>query len=388
MFVEKLMILIAFDVSGSMEKSFVQSPRIRSESLFLALTQIIKNSTKKQIISIGTTLFGCKKASTCDFIRFLSLLTITNFTTDRQVPSSIITDIENYNIKYSDRLAKLGSIFGAPNLIFYTKHFPEQYCKEIYKIVIKDIYLIQEIVFQLLKQTKVGSISNKGSKFMNDISNIAKKVKVKDVLNDKYHSAIENQVKNAFKLCLQYINQNNFISCDKYEWKDPIELQLVNGDELFKLIEKVKNTFGINAFMNWFEKYIYGMTPTSKAIEECFSTFRKFENTKFKVLFLITDGDNNIGQDPYDIIHQYLKEDELKKVIIVSCYYSSEFIINPRKLYYKKPRKMDKLCEKLFDVSSILPVDAPGFKILSEKYNWELPKEKVCIYFSKLIILM
>ena len=31
------------------------------------------------------------------------------------------------------------------------------------------------------------------------------------------------------------------------------------------------------------------------------NAFRLFENTKYKILFLITDGDNNIGQDPYNM---------------------------------------------------------------------------------------
>lgn len=123
------------------------------------------------------------------------------------------------------------------------------------------------------------------------------------------------------------------------------------------------------------------MTPTSIALEECFSKFHQNQNTKHKILFLITDGQNNQGKDPYELIREKLKHDELKNVMIVSCYFSSSYIENPRKLYYREPEKINEFCKKLFDISSIVPVDSPGLRILANKYHWELPKERVCHLF-------
>lgn len=143
----------------------------------------------------------------------------------------------------------------------------------------------------------------------------------------------------------------------------------MNGDEIIHLYNQKVNSIGKYSLMHWMRHYIYGMTPTNIALGECFSIFAINQKSRYKILFLVTDGKNNQGSDPYSCVRQYLEVDGLKNVIIICCYFSSEKIENPRKLYYQKPKKINSFCEMLFNMSSVLPIDAPSFKILSEKYN-------------------
>ena len=67
--------------------------------------------------------------------------------------------------------------------------------------------------------------------------------------------------------------------------------------------------------------------------------------------------------------------------LLDDLYFSSKLISNPRKLYYNPPSELDSYCNKLFKMSSVLPVYSPGFQILSQKYHWEMPKERACHLF-------
>lgn len=99
-------------------------------------------------------------------------------------------------------------------------------------------------------------------------------------------------------------------------------------------------------------------------------------NMKYRIrFFFFTDDESNEGSNPYDIVKNILKN-----VVIVSCYFSSE---NPRKLHYKRPPNVSTFCEKLFDLSSVLPVDS--CQDPSTAGNFRLKEAAVC--FSRSVIL-
>ena len=123
------------------------------------------------------------------------------------------------------------------------------------------------------------------------------------------------------------------------------------------------------------------MTPTSISLSQCFDAFLQNNQTRYRILFIITDGKYNEGGDPYQKVIENLGKDELKNVIIVSCFFSSDLIDNPRKLYYECPPNLDDYCIKLFNMSSLVPINSTGFELLSKKYHWELPKERACHLF-------
>lgn len=382
----KYLILIAFDVSGSMIQPFTQSSfsTSRSYTLFSTLTDIINNSSQKQKVHIGATLFGCKNSPTCDFLKFLTQLEINDLPSNVvPVPRHIIEDIENHSLNYIDRLGCLGYNYGACFLTNYLKKLSEDKCREIYNIAIRDESLVRELVDMLPIQTKsamyafVIKVAMSAAQFVPNTY-----FHYRDQINDNYDEAVEEEVYYALGKCFQRVN--NLYSCDNYDWNQPVNLTVMNGDDIIRLFDEKVNKIGKYSLMHWFRHYIYGMTPMSTAIGECFTKFATSRNMSHRILFLITDGESNQGSNPYDTVRQYLELDELKNVIIISCYFSSENLENPRKLYYKKPPNINTFCEKLFDLSSVLPVDSSGFKKLADKYGWEFPPERVCHLFFQI----
>lgn len=408
---EKFFILFNFDVSETMEKSFDDSTETTncSDTIFSTLNTIVENTDKHKMIKIGGTLFGCKHhPHECDFMKLISSIEINHESNQIPVEQEIIDYCESNKESYRECLGKLGEIYGAKYLIKYLQKVSEQKCEEIYKIAIGDQNLCQLLVDNLPEKVKNGvqtAAINGGKKAVDSLPYILIAAAIAssfvvpgsgvffipyisafftgaNAVDQYYDASVQEEVDHALQLCLDNVSER--ISCENYNWNESIHLKIVNGEVLKNELNEFKrkvDQIGKYVLLNYFRQYIYGPAATSLAITNSLATFLNNPKTRYRILFLITDGEHNEGVDPYDYLVENLGNDELKDIIFVSCYYSSNNLKNPRKLYYKCPPKIDKYCTKLFNMSSVLPVSSSGFQILAKKYNWEMPKERVCHLF-------
>lgn len=375
---EEFVVIVDFDVSGSMEQPFNETAKrgTRSDSIFSMLEEIIQNTDKQNNTKIGVNIFGCKLASTCDFIKFISAVEINEPL--NPVDIGIINYCESNSSNYKQKLGKLAEKFGARYLILYLNDISEDLIKDIYEIAIKDRNLCIDLVHNLPQKVKSGAatVMVKGSAFIGSHLPF-----VGSSIGNYYDSSVQSEVNKALDLCCQKVSSR--ISCSGYNWNTPVDLEVINGTvlktKLNEFKEKIKK-IGKIPFSYWIKQYIYGRTPTSLSLSQSFEVFSK-DDTKYRILFLVTDGQYNEGEDPFKNVIDNLSKDELKNVIIVSCFFSSNYIDKPRKLYYKCPSNLDSYCQKLFNISSLVSTNSSGFDILARKYNWELPQERACHLF-------
>ena len=122
--------------------------------------------------------------------------------------------------------------------------------------------------------------------------------------------------------------------------------------------------------------YIYGKTPMVKAVmgaKEIFDDIKTEINPK--ILFILSDGFSTDG-DPA-LVAQKLKHSD---VIIVTCYFTSESVLNPKRLVDKENLSWNEGARALYHMSSTMPnTNAPIAHLID--YGWELPLSGECRLF-------
>ena len=103
--------------------------------------------------------------------------------------------------------------------------------------------------------------------------------------------------------------------------------------ESINLLKK-KNTIRRNDNMiDAFSEYIYGSTPLKKALQKTFEIIKKDAKNTIKIIVILSDGESTDG-DPNDLKNLITE----KNTYIVSLYFSSNTVKNPKQLYFKKPK--------------------------------------------------
>lgn len=214
-----------------MSKPFSQcyNTTSQSNSLFSSLIEIIENSKQKSQIKLGINLFGCKNAPTCDFIRFLSLLEIKDSILNViPVPETIINTIESFTDDPKKRLAGLGSAYNAIYLYQYLDKIPADKCEEIYKIAITNEQLVKSLVDELpwqVKRRPFSWITNNNIKIGMELAQLLPNLfGLRDSINEKYDSNVEEEVFRALKKCMDAVDER--YSCENYDWTRPVNLRL------------------------------------------------------------------------------------------------------------------------------------------------------------------
>ena len=351
----KFLIIFNFDVSESMAKPFddTVNSTTSAETIFSALDKLVQNTNKYKIIKVGGALFGCKPKQECDFMKMISSIEINENLNQIAVSQEIIEYCNLNSTSYRERLGKLGEKFGAKYLIKYLQKTSEKQCEEIYKIAIGDSNLCTLLVDNLPPKVKNGAETAlihggkgfaKASPFLCILAGAACVVTAplggaglvaapilfslglpsyfgSKAIDEKYDSSVQEEVDRALQICTD--NISNRISCDKYDWDESFRLTLLSGENLKKELEEFKNKVKIIGFyplMNYFKKFVYGRTATSVALTNSFATFLDNQKTRYRILFLITDGEHNEGLDPYEYLVENFENDDLKDIIFVSCY--------------------------------------------------------------------
>ena len=123
----------------------------------------------------------------------------------------------------------------------------------------------------------------------------------------------------------------------------------------------------VHEIIDSIKPYIYGGTPMIKALTEAKEIFDTSTEINPKVLFILSDGHAADG-DPVFIPQELHKSN----VIVVTCYFTSEPIPNPKCLVDKENASWDKGARTLYHMSStMVNTRAPITHLVD--YGWKLP---------------
>ena len=128
------------------------------------------------------------------------------------------------------------------------------------------------------------------------------------------------------------------------------------------------------------KRYIYGGTPMVKALREAKEIFDGNPEINPKVLFILSDGEAaDKDLDDPTFIAQELQS---SNVTIVTCYFTSKSIPNPKCLVDEEDPLWSKGPLDLYRMSSTMPnTNAPVTHLID--YDWELPLSGQCHLFLR-----
>ena len=136
----------------------------------------------------------------------------------------------------------------------------------------------------------------------------------------------------------------------------------------------------VHEIIDSIQPYIYGRTPMVKALKEAKEIFDSNPEINPKVLFILSDGkatDTDLG-DP-TVIAQELQN---SNVTIVTCYFTSKSIPNPKCLVDEEDSSWGKGAPVLYNMSSTMPnTNAPVTHLID--YGWKLPLSGQCHLFLR-----
>ena len=198
---------------------------------------------------------------------------------------------------------------------------------------------------------------------------------------------INNRVDNheAIKLAHDTVSKKMFKETDLKTFLQKIQNvkpQLVEDvsnllDALLQKSNKASSS-GVQEIIDSIKPYIYGGTPMVKALREAKEIFDGNPEINPKVLFILSDGeaaDKDLG-DPTFIAQEL----QSSNVTIVTCYFTSKSIPNPKCLVDEEDPLWSKGPLDLYRMSSTMPnTHAPVTHLID--YNWELPLSGQCHLF-------
>ena len=121
--------------------------------------------------------------------------------------------------------------------------------------------------------------------------------------------------------------------------------------------------------------YIYGRTPMVKALRDAEEIFDKSKpKDDPNVLFIISDG-YSTDEDPLEVTKELQH-----KVTIFTCYFTSEPILYPKRLYYMEDPSWSDGARVMFNMSSTATNADSRISHLVD-YGWELPPSGECRLF-------
>ena len=133
----------------------------------------------------------------------------------------------------------------------------------------------------------------------------------------------------------------------------------------------------IHEIIDSIKPYIYGETPMVKALMEAKEVFDCYTEVNPKILFILSDGYPTYG-DPVFIPQELQRSN----VIVVTCYFTSEPIPNPKCLVDEEDTSWDEGACNLFRMSSTMPNTRAPITHLVD-YGWKLPSCGECRLFVR-----
>ena len=383
------------DVSYSMKDSY-DNNELQGKSS--KIYDLLENTTKKLSLKNNTNvqvsgiLFGTKgKERIADFI------SLTDFT------CNMFNFYKYYNPK--ERLIELLESHGAisiKNFMYKEGISPtEEECNFFYNILKDDYYFTKKVVDSLPYQCKsklytFGKMGTEGTvNFLEGVTNVFNNVHpylgyIPGIVSgkaSKYYSKFEEvendeiikEINEKLKECLKYKIQEtlNRFNWNKNYYETKSSKEVINSIELLKdnINKNIPNRTNSN-IMDLFSDFIYRDTPLKTAMNKTIEILNKDLNDTIKIIIILSDGLSTDG-DPNDL--KYLLKD--KNIYIISFYFSSEKVYNPKQLYYTKPDGDEGLVD-LYNLASEIHPYSPIFDMLEER-GWKIDYTKKNKLFVK-----
>ena len=410
---------VLFDVSGSMREKYNYMNEANEIKKSNELINILKNLAKNNKLNIFSILYGLKKKPY--IIDFIHLLKISNNnlkelkSKDKKDEKSDIyrNKIINYLSKDQNGNERYCNI---KKYVFSNEGPSEKLCEFILNIMEEDRLLIDDLYNSLPKEVreqnendvldrkiKIGKRVGKigltslsllatgicpvgwvmaGCAFFGSFYSTDKLVDYK-VKNCEKKETLET-INNSFKKSIHTLSNKMM---NQYKENENENYEIIEGQKLYELIEKIKEKIDIQEGKNInvidiFENYIYGNTPLYTSCLKAFSIFEKIKNNK-KILLIISDG---LLNDIYDIEtakNNINKKKEDLDLITVCIYLNNSKVSNEKTFYNEIQPNFDEGAKFLFNISSKLDYHNVIFKYFI-KQDWNFPLNGVCNLFSEI----
>ena len=409
---------VLFDVSGSMREKYNYMNEANEIKKSNELINILKNLAKNNKLNIFSILYGLYDEPY--IIDFIHLLKISNNnlkelkSKDKEDEKSDIyrNKIINYLSKDQNGNERYCNI---AKYIFSNEGPSEKLCEFILNIMEEDRLLIDDLYNSLPKEVREQKENNKlknkiiggkaagfiGYPFLGLLSftgpiGLAIGGVAALGISLSTHFIVDNKVKNSEKEeTLKTIN-NSFKKSihtlsnkimNQYKENENENYEIIEGQKLYELIEKIKEKIDIQEGKNIniidiFENYIYGNTPLYTSCMKAFSIFEKIKNNK-KILLIISDG---LLNDIYDIEtakNNINKKKEDLDLITVCIYLNNSKVSNEKTFYNEIQPNFDEGAKFLFNISSKLDYHNVIFKYFI-KQDWNFPLNGVCNLFAEI----
>ena len=380
--IKSIHFLFLADVSGSMKESYdnneleVKSGKIYD--LFEDITNKLSSKNKNKL-QVSGILFGTQKGEIADLISLTDLACQTfNFPKIYNAKESLINLLENHGAVTIKEFMYKEDI--SPT---------EEECNFFYNILKDDYYFTKKVVESLPYQCKdkyykyektgakvaVGALGEfvvSSIITVNPVIGLAAAAaasyysykKTDEYISNSEDTQIINEIKEQLKKCITHKLNGPL---DKFNWyKNDFELK--PAKEVLNSLKFLKEKIPLrknNNIMNSFSNYIYSNTPLKKAMSKAIEISKKDEKETIKILVILSDGYSTDG-DPNDLKHLIDKEN----TYIITCYFSSEKVYKPKKLYSQNPYENQGI-KQLYDLASDINPYSPIFDMLEQR-GWEV----------------
>ena len=341
------------------------------------------SSKNKREIQVSGILFGTKKGDIADFISLTDLANENfNFPEIENSKEKLIELLERYGAKHiKDFMYKEGT---SPD---------EKECNFFYNILKDDDIFCKQVVSSLPDQCKSrlykyekigakggfcllgGGLVGKAFLFVCPIGGIGcialelvcagissyrSYEYANNIINNKENDKIIEEIIEQLKKCVMHKLK---APLERFDWnKEIFELKpakdVLNSIKILKEKIPLRNNSNI---MNSFSDYIYHYTPLKKAINKAIEITNKDSKETIKIIVILSDGLSSDG-NPNDRKHLL----EQKNTFIMTCYFSSNKVNNPKQLYYNRPYGNRGL-KQLYDLASDINPYSPIFDMLEQR---------------------
>ena len=401
---------VLFDVSGSMKQSFAahydkrdaltDANVKRSHGIVTTLNNIVNQeiTTYERKDLVFVSAFGldpskCKGIDTCDFVSMLE---------ERNTLQEIDKRMHRWEKEYPYNghriLIKFARSKNAKHAVPWIRKKLKQEEAGILWEVLKDDEKLTKTLIDLIppegtyENTKIASNASTGTSFSGGILAAVSIIAAPFTLGlslalvgvgtaaaaggsaarQSINSAVDNH--EALKLARSTVEDKirKEIKLEtilkKLQRLKPHSAQHVSNllDTVLKE-NKEASSSRVHEIIDSIKPYIYGRTPMVKALMEAKKIFDSSTEINPKVLFILSDGDATDG-DPV-FIPQELQS---SNVIVVTCYFTSQPIPNPKCLVDKEDASWDKGAHALYRMSSTMANTRAPITHLVD-YGWRLP---------------
>ena len=361
------------DVSGSMEETYNNNElEIKSNKIYDLLENITEELSSKNSKNalVSGILFGTqKKGEIADLISL----------TDLASRSFNFPKVDNSKERLISLLESYGAI-SIKNFMYKDISPNEKECNFFYNILKDDSSFCYQIVESLPYQCKdryyeyekygvkggatlaAGALSLVNP-FLGAVAAGVTYYFADNKISGTENDSIINEINQKLKKCIMHKLKEplNSFEWDKKNYQSKPAKEVLNSIKILK--DKIPSR---NNIIDSFSDYIYGYTPLKKAIEKTYEIIKKDSENTIKIIVILSDGLSTDG-NPNDLKNLIKQK---KNTYIVTLYFSSDKVSQPKQLYFRKPYGNEGL-EQLYDLASEINPYCPIFDMLEER-GWKV----------------